>query len=77
MIKEYKFKKLTKLVENGYQQHKVLFDGEEVGSIQKTRYGWESRSINGRFIGTGITKGEAKEMVALDFYGDENIIWKD
>ena len=79
MIKENKFKRLTKLQSTigGIQEYRVLFDGEDVGLVKRTYCGWEAKSSTGRYIGTGTTKGEAKEMVALDFYDDDNIIWND
>lgn len=77
-LKEWKFRKLLKIVEgNTFSEWIVLFDGKVIGKVQKTpsmRY--KAIALNGRYIGSGANKHEAKLFVGIDFYGDSNIIWK-
>jgi hypothetical protein len=77
-MKEYKVKKLTKLIETGFRKWIVTFDGEEIGTVEHTHgRGYRAISKSGRYIGSGSNKAEAKMFVAWDFYGMENIIWEE
>ena len=68
----------AKFEEIGYMRWNVLFNGEYIGEVHKQPRGtYKAISKTGRYIGSGITKKEARLFVALDFYGDENVIYED
>ena len=76
-ISEYKFKKNTKLVEAGFYKWDVLYEGEVIGTVEKSHRGYKAVSKAGRYIGSGNSKHQAKWFVAQDFVGTDNIAWKD
>lgn len=68
----------AKFEEIGYKRWNVLFNGEYIGKVEGQPQGtYKAISKTGRYIGSGATKKEARMFVAVDFYGDENIIYED
>ena len=69
LVRKAKFEQVS------YMHWKVLFNGEYIGEVRKEPRGtYRAISKTGRYIGSASTKKEGRLFVAMDFYGEENII---
>lgn len=68
----------AKFVKLHYKTWNVFFNDEYIGQVVgRPEGGYRAISKTGRYIGSGSTKKEARLFVALDFYGEENVIYED
>lgn len=78
MLNEDDFKRLTKVIKykDLSDRWKVLFDGVEIGHIEKLDDGYNAINSSGKLIGVGYTKGESKMFLSEEFYGIGNVKWR-
>ncbi len=79
MVRKYTEEGLArkaKMQEIGIQKYNILFNNEIIGQVIKDhRKGWKAIDKNGRYVGSGSTKKEARFFVAWQHVGDEGIKW--